>query len=79
MNHNCDICDGNTYTEDNPFVEIRTQRPSDPMDMCCIIWGHLNCFGGEEHIGDTSGTATPDKWSDWIEGEGAALGFAFLS
>jgi hypothetical protein len=73
---NCDICNTNQYTEANPFVEVRTPRPSDPSDMCCILAGHLDCFGGQ--VGET--VNTPDGWADWIESEDAARqGYMWLT
>lgn len=79
MTHRCDICDGGYYTHDNPFVNYRVPRPSDPTDMCCTMWGHLKCLGGKISMTPQGGVATPDQWQDWIENEGAKLGFCFLS
>lgn len=68
----CDICENEDYNVGNPFVEIRVPRPSDPSDMCCIMAGHDECFGG--------GNMTPDQWSDWIESpEAAAAGYYWLT
>lgn len=74
----CDTCDTDTYTEDNPFVEVRMPRPSDKTDMSCILAGHKVCMG-ETGINPKGGVATPEEWQMWIEGEGAKLGFLFLS
>jgi hypothetical protein len=83
--YHCDLCGADDYTDANPFVECRIPRPSDKTDMCCVIAGHLNClspmpadrlpsiapFGG--------GTATPEQWEHWIENEGAAAGYQWIS
>lgn len=77
---NCDICDDDTYTEENPLVEARTQRPSDHSEMCCVMAGHLKCLGGELNIGETAGLQTPQAWMDWImTDEAEANGFLFLT
>lgn len=80
----CDACKGHNYTDDNPFIEIRRQRPSDHADMCCIMAGHNNCVGTRDvsrlpAIGPTGGTATHEQWEHWIEGEGMQNGFLWIS
>lgn len=78
----CDSCGESAYTADNPFVEYRQPRPSDPSDMCCTLAGHFRCFSPVSaslpQISADGGVATPAQWREWIEGEGALLGFAFL-
>lgn len=76
----CDVCNQSTYTEDNPFVEYRTQRPSDHACMTCTMAGHQKCFNAETlpSIGETGGIATPQQWEDWIEKEGMKLGYLWL-
>jgi len=80
----CDICKTAAYTDDNPFVEYRCQRPSDKSDMCCTMAGHMKCF----NVADISklkaspegGIATPKQWSAWIESKEAhAAGYLFLT
>lgn len=72
----CDVCDSADYNEANPFVEVRTPRPSDPSDLCCILAGHLDCFGGTE--GET--VRTPSNWSNYIESpEAYASGYLWLT
>lgn len=67
----CDGCGTKEYTKENPFVEVRTPRPSDPSDLCCIVAGCLACFPG---------TRTPQEWSEYIETEDAyAQGYLFLT
>lgn len=81
----CDSCDKRTYTAENPFVECRVPRPSDRSDMCCVMAGHLWCFGPNRpasdlpQIGAEGGLATPEQWQAWIESKDAdEAGFAFL-
>lgn len=72
---NCDGCDTTTYTETNPYVEVRVPRPSDPSDLCCIIAGCSDCFGG---IGET--VKTPQGWSEYMESDEAYdKGYMWLS
>lgn len=73
-------CDGHAYTEKDPFVQVRQIRPSDRSDMCCIMWGHLSCMGGEVSVGESGGVGTPEQWLDWIESpEAWKAGFLFLT
>lgn len=58
----CDGCGATEYTEDNPFVEHRVPRLSDPSDLACIIAGCLSCLPGGK---------TPDEWTDYIESDEA--------
>lgn len=84
----CDICDGSNYTEENPFVEVRTPRPSDRSCMTCTLAGHSVCIrnGIATPLPDpqdielvSGGIATPERWERWIESETAdANGFLFL-
>lgn len=67
----CDGCGAVEYTFDNPFVEVRVPRPSDPTDMCCILAGCSNCFPGSK---------TPEEWSKWIESaEAMEAGYMWLT
>lgn len=81
----CDVCDTSGYTEENPFVEYRTQRPSDHSDMCCTMAGHAKCFNIKDiktlpQISDVDGIATREQWSKWIESnEAQKAGFCFLT
>lgn len=71
----CDACGATEYTDENPFVEVRTPRPSDPSDMCCILAGCAGCFGG---IGGT--VKTPEGWTEYIESvEAYRNGHLFLT
>lgn len=90
MTRQCDSCDGAEYTKDDPFVHACQQRPSDPSDMCCVMWGHWHCLGGKgpyvPHLptisgGDTKGAlATPDDIEKWIESPDArAFGYTFIT
>jgi hypothetical protein len=62
----CDACGKAGYTEDNPLVEVRQPRPSDPSDVCCIMAGHANCLGGSGQPGAHGGVATPAEWDAWL-------------
>lgn len=80
----CDNCGNNEYTDDNPLVQVRTRRPSDHSDMCCVMAGHAKCFVEDPatlpQIGETDGIATPAQWEAWIEKpETAKAGFLFLT
>lgn len=78
----CDICEKDGYDDDNPFVEVRQKRPSDPADMTCIMAGHWKCLGGmagkEPSPSELGGVATPEQWQEWIEGPGESEGFLWL-
>lgn len=79
----CDICKQHTYTDENPFVEMRIPRPSDPSDMCCVLAGHKNCVGAAKselpQITESGGAATVEQWEKWIETkEARSWGFLFL-
>lgn len=81
----CDAgCGSKDYSEDNPFVEGRTQRPSDKSEMTCVIAGHLRCLTNKTaadlpSILDREGFATPEQWQAWIKSEAAAkAGFTDL-
>lgn len=78
----CDSCKSDKYSDDNPFVEYRQQRPSDHSCMTCVLAGHKNCISSAvtrlPAIGNDGGIATPDQWEEWIEGDGAKAGYAFL-
>lgn len=72
----CDMCDGATYSDENPRVFYRTQRPSCHQEMCCTIAGHMKCLGVHDvaklpQINETSGIATGDQWETWIESKEA--------
>jgi hypothetical protein len=80
----CDQCDGDKYTDDNPFVEFRQQRPSDHAEMTCVLAGHARCYRIEvaslPQISDTGGQATPAQWEAWIEStEARAAGYLWLT
>lgn len=79
----CDQCQKQGYTVDNPRVFVCTQRPSDPAEMCCIMAGHANCLARGvtlPSIGTTGGTATGEQWETWIESpEAMNTGYCFLS
>lgn len=67
----CDGCDGTAYTPDDPFVEVRPARPSDPTDLACVLIGHRKCFPGSR---------TPAEWDAYIESpEARAAGHLFLT
>ena len=77
----CDVCGDSGYPDANPFVEARIPRPSDPRDMCCVLAGHRRCLNGMCSNPPTKngGRLTPGEWQTWIETEGRALGFLWLS
>ena len=66
----CDICD-REFTHQFRH-EARTARPSDPSDMACVMWTCPFCA-------PSVGAWRPEVWDDWIENEGRALGYVFLS
>ena len=77
----CDHCKQSTYTNDNPFVEMRMPRPRYPPDMCCVWAGHKYCLSGDirPYTSAKGGVATPEQWRDWIESaEAAEAGIIFL-
>lgn len=78
----CDACRSSVYTEDNPFVEIRQRRPSDPTEIACTIAGHKDCMpikGDLPDIASSGGVATPKQWQEYIESPEAMLnGHLFL-
>lgn len=77
----CDHCKGEIYTAENPFVEFRTRRPSDPREMCCVMAGHKQCLNVTDipSIGNEGGVATRQQWEEWIESKAALdAGFMFL-
>lgn len=66
----CDSCFRSiNYTIDNPFVQYRTRRPSDPAEMTCTLAGHAGCFGVEKvpRISGGTGWATPEQWEAWLK------------
>lgn len=64
----CDICEADVPVSER--LEVRTPRPSDPTDMCCILWvGPCHPSGGK----------TAAEWNVWIENEGREKGFMWLS
>lgn len=72
----CDSCGALDYTGVNPYVEVRVPRPSDPSDLCCILGGHLGCFGNS--IGTS--VNTPSGWDEYIESpEALRNGHLFLT
>ena len=66
----CDVCD--KPIEGEKF-EARTPRPSDPSDMCCVMWACETCA-------PQIGAKPASYWDEWIESEEAVkAGFIFLS
>lgn len=64
----CDSCGNADYSDENPMVEFRRPRPSDPRDVCCVLAGHMRCFkltadslSTDEH----GGVATREQWNEW--------------
>ena len=57
----CDVCDKQIEGE---RWEARTTRPSDPTDMCCVMWACADC-------GPKLGAKPASYWDAWIENEGA--------
>lgn len=70
----CDQCD--TVIEAVKRYEVRLPRPSDPSDLCAILW---ICEACASEMG--AGVArTPQQWADYIESDEArAKGYLFLS
>lgn len=67
----CDGCGSSEYSSVNPYVEIRTSRPSDPSDLVCVLAGCASCFPGEK---------TPEEWETYFDsGDAARDGFAWLT
>ena len=71
MMDTCDIC---SEKVDEP-VEVRTRRPSDPSDLCCVMAGCEDCLGPrqhpENHWGSVPSVMTSRDWDRWIETYGA--------
>lgn len=78
MTRECDLCQM-PIDRRASLVEIRTIRPSDPSDLCCILWSCRGCTP-ESHTSVTGGSATAAEWDDFIESDEArASGLCFLS
>lgn len=67
----CDGCNRTYYTAENPYVEVRVARPSDPSDLVCVLAGCASCFPGNR---------TPAEWDEYFDsGAAASDGFAWLT
>lgn len=88
----CDICHGDLFPLGDPFVKHCSRRPSDPLDMCCTMWGHWQCFTnpGSAYapklpragsvLGSDRALATPADLEAWIESEDARFhGYCFIT
>jgi hypothetical protein len=69
LGYTCDYDDQEITGE---LYEVRVPRPSDPSDMACVMW---SCAAHAEEMGAQSAT----EWDRWIETEGRAEGYLFLS
>jgi len=78
----CDYCDGSVYTDDNPYVEVRIPRPSDPRDLSCVMAGHAKCASSRPtpQTGVHGGIGTPEQWEAFMESpEARQAGLLWLS
>ena len=73
----CDMCGEDSYTEDNPFVEVKQARLSNPSDWATTLAGHKNCVGARGQdlpsISRGGGYATPSQWTAFFEEGGPLL------
>lgn len=88
----CDICKGNLFPLHDPFVKHCQRRPSDPLDMCCTMWGHWQCFTNPgsaykpklpragSPIGANGALATPTDLEAWIDSiDALAHGYQYIT
>lgn len=75
-------CDGCGKQVANP-VEVRTRRPSDPTDLCCIMVGCQLCFGTAQQpdkwADAVPSVMRPQQWDEWVEQYGLANGIVWLT
>lgn len=75
-------CDGCGHPVEDP-VELRTRRPSDPADLCCVMAGCEKCFGAPERVKDHWGSIpsrmTAQDWEKWVEKYGPDNGILWLT
>lgn len=69
----CDTCD--KVVPSAELMLVRVPRPSDPSDLCCIMWGCSDCFPFSD------GTCmTDDQWEVFMESDKARrAGYLFLT
>lgn len=89
MGYTCDACGGDEFTGANPLIRYCRQRPSDHSDMCCVMWGHWLCLGGEGPYvarlptianGERDALATLADLETWIESpEARRLEYVFIT
>lgn len=64
-------------------VELRTLRPSDPHDLCCVMAGCEPCFGQrqsvENHWDSIPSRMTADDFERWVELHGHRHGVWWLT
>lgn len=69
----CDGCNKEVPRAD--LMLVRVPRPSDPSDMCCVMWGCADCFPRSE------GSCMKDRdWDSYMEtDEARQRGYLFLT
>jgi hypothetical protein len=77
MANYCDEC---TQSFEEPVVAVFTRRPSDPTDLCCILWFCPACaerqgWKADRVFGATDfpGLATFEQADAWVEDYGQKL------
>ncbi len=71
QDNTCDICKAEYKTR----YEVRTPRPSDHTDMCCVMW---ICEACAKDMGPAR-VKTAAEWEEWMDNEGVKQGFVWLS
>lgn len=81
MSRKCDICENDTYCDENPRVFLCQPRPSDPSEMVCTLAGHSRCITTSElECTPDGGIHTANAWGEWIESPQARIaGILFLT
>lgn len=70
-------CDGcQAQVDDDEKYVVRLPRPSDPTDMCAVLWFCTECGEPQAKPGVCM---TEAGWDEWIEDEGAKQGFLWLT
>ncbi len=79
---NITTCDGCGAAVDEPVL-VRTRRPSDPQDLCCVMAGCEDCFGPrqhpENHWASVPAVMTAEDWDRWVEAYGIAQNVLWLT
>ena len=75
----CDVCGA----KPNEMVFVRTRRPSDPKDLCCVMAGCEKCMGPrqhpENHWNSVPSVMTDRDWDIWVESYGAMHNVLWLT